>query len=62
MKSKIGKLLAFFKSLFSDDHDKCYSEMEKKGYAIFGCCCGQSGGDSTTEYLNYDCIDCPYFK
>lgn len=43
-------------------HDKCYSEMEKKGKAVFNCCCGVTGGDSTTNYLNYDCINCKYLS
>lgn len=46
---------------FTSDYDKCYSEMEYEGIAVFGLCDGIVGGDEHTEYLNYDCIDCPYF-
>nr|DAL27834.1 MAG TPA_asm: hypothetical protein [Caudoviricetes sp.] len=47
--------------IFSQERDKCYEDMEKRGYAALGYCGGQTGGDKNTEYLNYDCIDCPYF-
>ena len=35
--------------------------MEKQGLAVFEMCQGKVGGDRTTEYLSYECIDCPYF-
>lgn len=38
---------------FTSDYDKCYSEMENCGIAVFGSCCGITDEDK--------CIDCPYF-
>ena len=45
--------------LFSHDH--CYSVMEASGIAVFGKCKGLFGGDAESGYLQYDCMDCPYF-
>ena len=42
------------------DYDKCYSEMEDNGIAVFGCCSGLSGGSYETNYLQHSCVDCPY--
>ena len=42
------------------NHDKCYKSMEDNGYAKDGCCCGQMGGDFTTDYLSTCCCDCKY--
>lgn len=47
------------KSIFSKK--SCYERGEKIGYASMGCCGGLAGGDKTTLYLQYGCIDCPYF-
>lgn len=46
---------------FISDYDKCYSERENEGYAVFGCCHGLNGGTRNTDYLQESCIDCPYF-
>lgn len=55
------KILAiYYKIKYKLSKDYCYTEMEKRGYACFGKCCGLSGGDRYTEYLNYSCVDCPY--
>lgn len=43
------------------DYDKCYSEMEDDGIAVFGCCHGIVGGTRNTGYLSEMCIDCPYY-
>jgi hypothetical protein len=40
--------------------DGCYSEMEYKGEASMGCCHGLVGGDTDTQYLQYECVDCKY--
>ena len=53
------KLIEKIKYFFS--HDFCYKSMEHSGIAVFGLCRGLVGGDAATEYLQYDCIDCPYF-
>ena len=55
IKNKITKIL------YSWSKQECYDEMEKRGYAVFGMCGGQVGGDYYTEYLSYECVDCPYF-
>ena len=41
-------------------YDKCYEERESEGVAVFSMCGGLAGGDKDTEYLQYECIDCPY--
>lgn len=46
---------------FISDYDKCYSEMEDDGIAVFGCCGGVVGGTRNTGYLSEMCIDCPYY-
>lgn len=55
----IGRLVK--RAFFTSYHEKCYERMEMEGYAIFGSCVGQSGGDYNTEYLSYSCVGCPYF-
>ena len=42
-------------------HEYCYDEIEEKGYASMGRCCGLVGGDKWSDYTNYDCINCPYY-
>ena len=39
---------------FVSDYDKCYSEKEDDGIAVFECCHGMI---DRTEM----CIDCPYY-
>lgn len=41
-------------------HNYCYTEMERRGIAAFGCCEGLAGGDRVSGYLAYTCMDCPY--
>ena len=41
--------------------DYCYEKMKRSGHAFLNCCGGQMGGDKYTEYLSYDCVDCPYY-
>lgn len=40
--------------------EACYDVMEERGIASFGMCNGVVGGDRYTEYLSYQCVDCPY--
>jgi hypothetical protein len=47
-------------NLCKTDYDECYSEMESSGIAVFGECCGMSGGTSSTEYLSEQCVSCPH--
>ena len=41
--------------------ESCYTEMERRGIASMGCCCGVVGGTSSTNYLSESCCDCKYF-
>lgn len=41
--------------------ERCYTQREYEGIAAMGCCCGLTGGDSSTGYLQYSCIDCPHY-
>ena len=42
-------------------YDKCYQDMENRGYAVFGYCGGLSGGTWNTGYLQEQCVYCPYY-
>lgn len=57
--NKIKNLWSRLKYKWSKD--ACYKEMETQGDAIFGMCSGLAGGDKSTGYIQYGCIDCPYF-
>lgn len=46
----------------SYNHDKCYSEMVKRGIASEGKCGGLVGGTKNTGYLQEMCIDCQFCK
>lgn len=46
---------------FISDYDKCYSEMENDGIAVFGCCHGIAYGTQNIGYLSKKCIHCPYY-
>lgn len=52
------KLFRKIKKYFS--HERCYKTMETQGIAVFGMCKGITGGDRFTDYLSYQCVDCPY--
>ena len=58
MFDKIKKIIEKIKNYFS--HETCYNDMEKQGIAVFGMCCGVTGGDRNSEYLSSQCMDCPY--
>ena len=58
----VGYVVAYgIRWIITTKYEKCYSKMESAGYACFGSCGGKIGGDINTHYLDYDCIDCPYF-
>lgn len=59
MFKRLKALFAKIKHYFS--HSNCYNQMEAAGIATFGMCSGLSGGDKYSGYLQYECIDCPYF-
>ena len=54
----IKELIAKVKAYLS--HERCYSEMEEKGIAAMSRCRGLAGGDSGSDYLQYNCMDCPH--
>ena len=54
-------VIHYIRTHLLDKYDKCYSEMETQGIAVFEMCGGVVGGDKGTEYLDYKCIDCPYY-
>lgn len=54
LKNCLEKLKKYF------SHENCYKQMEKQGIAVFGICKGVAGGDRFTDYLSYQCVDCPY--
>lgn len=56
---RIKSLIKAAKHWFS--RQKCYTSMENAGIAIFGCCSGLVGGDRSTDYLQCECISCPYY-
>ena len=64
------KLIALFALLLiiylivcgsTSDYEKCYSDMEHKGYASMGCCRGLTGGTKSTDYLSETCVSCPHY-
>ena len=54
---KIGEWLR--KIIIGNHYDNCYSAREYEGIAVFGLCGGLVGGDKHSDYLQYNCIDCP---
>lgn len=48
--------------LCQTEYDKCYSEMEDIGIAVFGLCGGVTGGTSATDYLSEQCVSCPHLS
>lgn len=56
-----NKLFLKIKKIFNTtSHDRCYTKMESCGIASMGCCCAIAGGDSSTDCLQYECMDCKY--
>lgn len=61
MKKIIGFISKYIEKILPElTYENCYVAMRKRGYAHDGRCSGLVGGDSHTENLNYNCIDCPY--
>lgn len=59
MVKKFLDLIKKTKYYFSKE--KCYKDREQEGYAAMECCKGLAGGDRSTNYLHYSCVDCSYF-
>ena len=62
----VNKIIEKIKTLLQKSkqrsvYDRCYTAMEYRGVAVFGCCDGLAGGDKLSGYLQYECIGCPYF-
>lgn len=56
-------IVLFILFLFTDfDYDVCFRKSINDGIADKDGCCGLTGGDHNTNYLQYDCIGCPYLK
>ena len=53
--------LLFF-GIFYDPRDNCFNQMYKDGLVSKNGCHGLVGGTKETEYLQYNCVDCPYYK
>lgn len=58
----LGIILVLIIYCASYNHDKCYSEMVKRGIASEGRYGGLVGGTKNTGYLQEMCIDCPFCK
>ena len=56
----LEKIVKFIRNLVFSYYESCYTDMEYRGIASMGCCCGVVGGTSATEYLSETCIECPY--
>ena len=54
MKLWVEKIKYYF------SHNACYNDMERRGIATSGMCCGVAGGDINSGYLSCQCSDCPY--
>ena len=54
-------IFEYLHNLKINKYSRCYSEREKTGDAVFMNCSGLVGGTSNTEYLQEQCLDCPYF-
>lgn len=60
--SILSRMIAWVKKAkYRLSREYCYDEMEGKGYASQGRCCGLVGGDSWSDYLMYTCMDCPHY-
>lgn len=59
MLEKIRKWIK--RMIYKSSKQYCYDMRESEGIAVFGNCCGVVGGDRSTGYLAYSCVDCPYF-
>ena len=53
--------LLFF-GICYDPRDNCFNQMSKDGLVSKNGCHGLVGGTKETEYLQYNCVDCPYYK
>ena len=57
----IRLIFQYLKNMKSNSCSSCYTSMENRGIATMGCCSGLAGGDKNTNYLQYECIDCPHY-
>jgi hypothetical protein len=57
----LKKIGGWLRSIICNRYSNCYLEREGEGIAIFGLCGGLLGGDKHSDYVQYECIDCPYF-
>lgn len=60
--SALSRMIAWVKKMkYQVSRECCYDEMEEKGYASQGRCCGLMGGDNWSDNTMYMCIDCPHY-
>jgi hypothetical protein len=45
---------------FTHSREWCHEEMQKRGSVGPNGCPGLVGGDYETDFLQYECIGCPY--
>lgn len=45
---------------FTHSREWCHEEMQKRGSVSPNGCPGLVGGDYETNFLQYECIGCPY--
>ena len=55
-------ILYCFFGIFYDPRDNCFNQMSKDSLVSKNGCHGLVGGTKETEYLQYNCVDCPYYK
>lgn len=50
------------KLIYRFSKEYCFDKMIKDGnVTVNKKCGGMVGGDNTTDFLSYDCLDCEYF-
>ena len=48
--------------IFYDQRDNCFDHRAKEGLVNKDGCKGLAGGTKATGYLQWECINCPYYK
>lgn len=48
--------------IFYDSRDNCFDHRAKEGLVTKDGCKGLVGGTKATGYLQWGCINCPYYK
>lgn len=48
--------------IFYSPRDSCFDKRAKEGLVTKNGCKGLAGGTKATGYLQWECINCPYYK